>query len=135
MAGAELHVIDPDPQFDGSEFERRLPGRYFFYRAPSLDVLGGLSSVDLALIDGDHNWFTVSHELTLLDTAARQSGVPLPVLVLHDVGWPYGGRDMYYAPERIPPQFRQPCARRGIVRGQSETRARGWARTRCTGTH
>ena len=36
---SEVHVIDPVPQFDPSEHERRFPGRYHFHRAISHDVL------------------------------------------------------------------------------------------------
>ena len=72
-----------------------------------------LPPMDAALIDGDHNWYTVYNELKLLAATAREAGAPLPVLLLHDVGWPYGRRDLYYAPERIPEEFRQPYARRG----------------------
>jgi hypothetical protein len=46
--------------------------------------------VDAALIDGDHNWYTVYNELRLLAEGARRHGTDLPVLTLHDVGWPYG---------------------------------------------
>ena len=58
-ADAELHVIDPVPVFDPSEHEERFPGRYLFHRALSLEVLPDLPPMDAALIDGDHNWYTV----------------------------------------------------------------------------
>ena len=38
---------------------------------------------------------------------------------MHDVLWPYGRRDLYYAPERIPEEFRQPYAQRGMQPGQA----------------
>ena len=98
----ELHVIDPEPQFDPAEHEQMFPGRYHFHLGTSLDVLPNVPPADVVLVDGDHNWYTVFHELRLLAETARQADVPLPVLVLHDVGWPYGRRDLYYAPERIP---------------------------------
>jgi len=47
------------------------------------------------------------------------------VTFLHDVEWPYGRRDLYYVPERIPADQRQPFARSGIVRGRSELSPRG----------
>jgi hypothetical protein len=111
---AELHVIDPVPRFDPSEHERRFPGRYHFHRDVSHNVLPALGAMDAALIDGDHNWYTVYNELKLLAAAAREAGAPLPLLFLHDVGWPYGRRDLYYAPERIPEEFRQPYAQKGL---------------------
>ncbi|HET8619434.1 MAG TPA: CmcI family methyltransferase [Acidimicrobiales bacterium] len=123
-ADAELHVIDPEPQFDPAEHERAFPGRYHFHRGASLDVLPTLGSVDAALIDGDHNWYTVSGELRLLAEGARRHGTGLPVLVLHDVLWPYGRRDLYYAPERIPAEFRQPYAQAGVNPGMKRLHPR-----------
>src|SRR5262245_17316904 len=113
----ELHVIDPVPEFDPAEHEQAFPGRYIFHRDVSHNVLPDLPAVDVALIDGDHNWFTVYNELRLLAESARRDGKPLPVLILHDVCWPYGRRDLYYAPERVPEEFRQPYAQQGIRPG------------------
>jgi len=114
----ELHVIDPRPDFDPAEHEARFAGRYVFHRDLSVNVLGGLPIVDVALIDGDHNWHTVNTELHLLAKASRGAGAPLPVCVLHDVGWPYGRRDLYYDPDTIPDEHRHPWRRAGIRRGQ-----------------
>jgi cephalosporin hydroxylase len=110
----ELHVVDPLPDFDPAEHERRFPGRYVLHRDTSHNVLPHLPLVDVALIDGDHNWYTVFHELRLLHEAAQRVDGPLPVLIMHDVLWPYGRRDLYYAPERIPSEFRQPYDQRGM---------------------
>jgi cephalosporin hydroxylase len=117
---AELHVIDPLPDFDPVEHERRFEGRYIFHRDLSVKVLGDLAPMDVALIDGDHNWYTVRNEMRLLAEVARAAGAPLPVSILHDVGWPYGRRDLYYDPATIPDEHRQPWRRAGICRGQSE---------------
>jgi cephalosporin hydroxylase len=114
---AELDVIDPEPAFDPAGHEDKFPGRYRFHRALSLDVIPTLGPVDAALIDGDHNWYTVYNELRLLAEGARRHGTCLPVLILHDVLWPYGRRDLYYAPEQIPAEFRQPWARAGMNLG------------------
>ena len=116
----ELHVIDPDPQFDPRDHERQFPGRYNFHRDLSLNVLADLPPVDVALIDGDHNWYTVFNELRLLSAQAERHQTLPPIFFLHDVAWPYGRRDGYYAPERIPDAFRQPCAQLGIARHDSE---------------
>jgi cephalosporin hydroxylase len=110
----ELHVIDPVPAFDPAEHEARFPGRYVFHRDISHNVLPRLPVMDVALVDGDHNWYTVYHELRMLSETARKAKEPLPVLVMHDVGWPYGRRDLYYVPERIPEEFRHEYARRGM---------------------
>jgi cephalosporin hydroxylase len=120
-----LHVIDPVPDFDPEEHARHFKGRYFFHKALSLEVLPTLEPVDAALIDGDHNWYTVYNELKLLAKTAQNAGTPLPVLILHDVGWPYGRRDLYYAPEQIPEEFRQPHAQKGMGPRNKHLLARG----------
>ena len=117
---SELHVIDPLPTFDPEEHSRRFPGRYVFHRDISHNVLPELPAVDAALVDGDHNWYTVYHELRFLHEAAEAAGRPLPLLVLHDVRWPYGRRDLYYEPDRIPAEHRQPYARRGLLPGRPD---------------
>ena len=116
----ELHVIDPAPEFDPTVHEREWSGRYVFHRALSLDVLSGLPPMDAAIIDGDHNWYTVHNELRQLTDVATAAGKPMPLMILHDVGWPYGRRDLYYAPETIPAEFRQPWRRAGMLPGKSE---------------
>ena len=122
---AELHVIDPLPQFDPAEHRKRFGGRYIFHEDLSLNVLPDLPAMDLAFIDGDHNWYTVFHELRMLSEVARAAGAPLPVMLMHDVCWPYGKRDLYYAPEQIPEEWRQPYAQRGMRPGKSELAAAG----------
>ena len=47
------------------------------------------------------------------------------MLILHDVCWPYGRRDLYYNPDQIPPEFRQPYARRGMRPDRKQLLARG----------
>ena len=76
----ELHVIDPVPDFDPAEHEARFGGNYVFHRDLSLNVLGDLPPMDAALIDGDHNWYTVYNELRLLREVARANDAPLPLL-------------------------------------------------------
>jgi hypothetical protein len=113
-----LHVIDPAPRFEPSELGDETEG-LVFHRARSLDVLRAVGPVDIALIDGDHNWYTVSHELELLQGTARSAGRPTPLVLCHDAGWPYGRRDAYYDPPAIPAEYRQPWERAGILPGSS----------------
>jgi hypothetical protein len=68
---------------------------------------------DCILIDGDHNWYTVYHELKMIEQKHLLS--PGGAILLHDVIWPYARRDMYYQPEKIPAEFRHPHAKRGIL--------------------
>lgn len=117
---AELHVIDPVPDFDPAEHEARFGGRYIFHGDLSHNVLPHLPPVDVALIDGDHNWYTVYHELRMLSEVARAADRPLPVMLMHDVGWPYGRRDLYYAPDQIPDESRQPHDQKGMRPGRKQ---------------
>lgn len=116
---AEIHVIDPLPQFDPAAHEAKFPGQYIFHRALSLEVLPELPAFDIALIDGDHNWYTVYNECRLLREASRREGTHLPLMVLHDVGWPYGRRDLYYDPSNIPEHEQQPWDTRGMMPGRT----------------
>jgi hypothetical protein len=61
-------------------------------------------------VDGDHNYHTVSEELRLVAAAA---GDAPPLLLFHDVCWPHGRRDDYFAPDRIPAGRRRPIAEGG----------------------
>jgi GT2 family glycosyltransferase/glycosyltransferase involved in cell wall biosynthesis len=118
--GAVLHSIDPNPKLEVDELLARHAERLRFHRAPSLQALPGIQNVDLALIDGDHNWYTVINELRLLARRAQEDGRRAPVTLLHDIGWPYGRRDLYYDPATIPARRRQPHARQGVLPGQAE---------------
>ena len=122
---SELHVIDPVPGFDPTEHQEAFAGRYHFHRDLSHNVLPTLPPVDAALVDGDHNWYTVYHELKMLAELAAGAGEPLPVLLVHDVGWPYGRRDLYYDPEQVPEEYRQPWARGGLRPGLKGLQKRG----------
>ncbi|MEQ8841469.1 MAG: CmcI family methyltransferase [Acidimicrobiales bacterium] len=121
----ELHVIDPVPDFDPAEHEQRWPGRYFFHEALSLDVLPGLEPMDAALIDGDHNWWTVYNECRMLAQNALAADRFMPVMILHDVAWPYGRRDLYYDPSNVPEERRQPYDFLGMKPGMKKLAKHG----------
>lgn len=116
--GATLHVVDPAPRFDheSAPWARHA----VFHRVPSLAVLDRLGPVAVALLDGDHNWYTVIGELRLLASTAHGTEGPPPVVLCHDVLWPYGRRDLYYDPDRIPDEHRQPWRRAGVEPGRAE---------------
>lgn len=114
-----LHVVDPLPKYDVAEWQARYGERLVFHRDLSLNVLGEIEGSDAVLIDGDHNWYTVFNELRLIEERSRTLSRPFPLVMLHDVGWPYGRRDLYYDPETIPPEYRQPHERRGMKVGFS----------------
>jgi SAM-dependent methyltransferase len=117
---AIVHSIDPHPEFDTATWSREHGKRFVFHQARSLNVLGRLDGVDMAFIDGDHNWFTVLHELRLLERVALRNEALPPLIALHDIDWPYGRRDQYYDPDSIPAAYRQPFEQRGIVPASGE---------------
>jgi Methyltransferase domain len=116
--GLELHAVDPAPDFDASELERRFAGHFRFHKERSHDALGQIEPAAAVLIDGDHNWYTVHGELTRLEAIADAAERPFPLVLLHDVEWPYARRDMYYDPDSIPEERRKPWDRRGIAWGE-----------------
>ena len=104
--GGTLTCIDPEPMAGfaewvaGADCVTHVP-------LPSLDALKSCEAADAWFVDGDHNYFTVKHELEAID--AIQRGAERPLLAfLHDVSWPCARRDFYYAPDRVPPGWRHP---------------------------
>ncbi len=114
-----VHSIDPVPGFDVEQFRSRYGDRFVLHRARSHEILGELPTADVVLIDGDHNWWTVHGELTLLERRAQKAGRPFPLTLFHDVSWPYARRDMYYKPDDVPEEFRQPHRKANIALGVS----------------
>jgi len=109
-ADARVMAIDPSPQPELIALDDRRADLELI-RETSLDALDRLEPADAVVIDGDHNYYTVSEELRLV--AERAAGRTLPLLLLHDVGWPHGRRDDYFAPEEIPDEYRQPTVEGG----------------------
>jgi hypothetical protein len=108
--GLFVIAIDPSPQ---DELEALAKGRpeLALRRETSLEALRNIELPDAVILDGDHNYFTVSEELRAI--GERAPGAELPLLLLHDVCWPHGRRDDYFAPQLIPEEFRQPTVEWG----------------------
>jgi hypothetical protein len=102
--GGRLTTIDPEPHPRYLEWAAGQPHVHHLAR-PSLEAFDELGQVDAWLIDGDHNWYTVFNELKLIEEANRRDGKPMLAFV-HDIAWPSGRRDMYYAPLQIPADYR-----------------------------
>ena len=100
---AKLISIDPEPMFDVNVFKEEYGIYFTFYKELSLERLPLLKDYDCILIDGDHNWYTVYHELQCIYETFNQDNFPL--IFLHDVSWPYGRRDLYYNPDNIPKEY------------------------------
>jgi len=109
----ELVSIDPSPKQAFIDWCNANPAVRHI-ATPSLETIRGLENIDAWVIDGDHNWFTVFNELMMIEEVCQRDAKPLLCFV-HDVAWPSGRRDSYYAPERIPNTHRQPFDYEGGV--------------------
>jgi SAM-dependent methyltransferase len=108
--GARVIAVDPSPQRELTELAGR-DERLELVHARSQEALPGLPAVDAVIVDGDHNYYTVSDELRTI--GERLLGPDGPLILLHDVCWPHARRDSYYAPARIPEEARQPMVEGG----------------------
>jgi hypothetical protein len=123
-AGARVSAVDPAPQPALVELAEDQPALELI-RQTSLDALPQIPLPDAIVIDGDHNYHTVSRELALI--GERAPGDQLPLLLFHDVCWPHGRRDDYFDPDQIPADARQPTigGRGGISPGNPGVDPRG----------
>jgi hypothetical protein len=106
-SGARVIAIEPSPPPELLELQRRHPDLELVGDV-SLEAIPRIPPPGAVLIDGDHNYYTVSGELRLIEERAQGTGMPL--VMFHDVCWPHARRDTYYEPERIPEEHRQPMA-------------------------
>ena len=120
---AYMTAIDPIPQFDVEDFKAKYGDKFEIYNELSLSRLPLLEDYDVILIDGDHNWYTVYNELKIIEKKFK--GKNFPIIFLHDVGWPYARRDLYYNPKNIPEKYRQPYKKFGMYPGQTSLKTEG----------
>lgn len=104
-AGARVVAVDPVPPSELLELAQLHPDLELIQET-SIEALGRISIPDVVIIDGDHNYYTVTRELQLI--SEKRPGSTIPLVMFHDVGWPLARRDTYHAPEQIPDEFRQP---------------------------
>ncbi len=115
----EIIAMEPSPRDDFLELVAERP-ELKVVEELSLEALLQLPIPDVILLDGDHNYYTLSRELALIWD--RSPAERLPLLVMHDVGWPLARRDQYAAPDRIPEEHRHPYAHAvGLAPGEPGT--------------
>jgi hypothetical protein len=105
VTGAHVAAVDPDPPAELEELAVAHP-ELELIREMSQEALARIAIPEAVIIDGDHNYYTVSRELQLIHE--RTDSADGPIVMFHDVGWPLGRRDTYHAPELIPEEYRQP---------------------------
>ncbi len=116
---AKLTSIDPKPNFDVDKLKNEFSDEVEFYYDLSLRILPFLDKFDIILIDGDHNWYTVYNELKMIENIYNNTN-NYPLIILHDICWPYGRRDLYYNPDTIPKEYLLPYDQLGMVPNQKE---------------
>jgi hypothetical protein len=122
-SGARVIAIEPDPISDLLELVEEHPDLEVI-EATSLEALERIPIPDAVVLDGDHNYYTLSNELRLIADRAPRGRIPL--LVFHDVCWPLARRDQYAAPDRIPTEHRHPYGEDiKLVPGNPGTAERG----------
>lgn len=97
--GGSVTVIEPLPREEHRALERQLGLRLVVGKSPA--ALEGLARFDAYFVDGDHNYWCVSQEIR-----HAFAGDASPLVILHDVAWPWARRDLYYDPADIPPEHR-----------------------------
>lgn len=118
VRNVKLISIDPLPSFDVKSMKEKYGDFFYPIRDFSLNSLKSIENYDIILIDGDHNWFTVFNELKIIENNFNQKN--FPIIILHDVSWPYGRRDLYYFPENIPSEYLQDNDKLGMRPNQNE---------------
>lgn len=132
---ANLKSIDPTPssKFPIEFFENNYGDKFEFYNELSLERIPLLKNYDVILLDGDHNWYTVYNELKAIERNFNQYN--FPIILLHDVAWPYGRRDSYYNPDNIPSEFINPYKKAPILPGNEELSEYGMNGGVCNAIH
>lgn len=115
--GSRCVVIEPQPKYDAPFLKEYYVNVVLLLERLSLDALPELGAYDMILLDSDPNWYTVYHELKLVEQMCLKARTKFPVTIIHDTCWPYGRRDMYNAPETIPDKFRHPYGKKGMMPG------------------
>lgn len=91
------------PQGLEEVFRRGLQTYWTCVKTRSLDYLDSpaFNGFDLYLIDGDHNYFTVTRELELIHRRFKDRDI----LLFNDVTGAWAYSDLYYDPEFIPAEY------------------------------
>jgi hypothetical protein len=111
----ELFSIEPKPNKQVEALFNEFKFAHL-YNGKSLDVIDKLPTMCSWFIDGDHNWYTVFNELKEIHRKECSDGSEHSVIFLHDIGFPWAFRDLYYNPEDIPEKYLQAhCWESGVL--------------------
>ena len=114
-------------------FKRGLQSHWSCLKTRSLDFLNSpdFQGYDVYLIDGDHNHYTVTRELELIDPHFRAGDL----ILFNDVAGAWSRRDLYYDKDFIPLEHIG-GARQGVLTAindflDSKSQKRLWTRKNC----
>ncbi len=99
---SELHSIEPLPSEQVTKIFNEQQNA-FLHKGKSLSTIETLQPISTWFIDGDHNWYTVYNELTSIHK--KNSQLTGSMIFIHDIGFPWARRDLYYNPTDIPDDF------------------------------
>jgi hypothetical protein len=118
--GTHFVAVEPFPIDEVREMDARSE-HFELVEGRSPEALERIEQAGAYLIDGDHNYWTVLHELRAIYSAGD------PLAILHDVGWPCARRDQYYSVDALPPEAVHPHSyTKGRVPGHEELADRGF---------
>src|SRR4051794_9128969 len=100
--GRSFTAVEPFPVVEVRELAASVDA-FTLVEGRSPEALDRVPPADAYLIDGDHNYWTVTGELEAIYADGRS-----PLAVLHDVGWPCARRDQYYAVDALPSEAVHP---------------------------
>ncbi len=80
-------AIDPTPHPDLEQLERERDDLELI-RETSHEALVHIPLTDAIILDGDHNYYTLSEELRIILSGSSAEQRQMPLLLLHDVGLP-----------------------------------------------
>jgi hypothetical protein len=97
-----VHIVDP---FISKETKAKYSNdsNVLLHEKTSLEFFHQGNNADLYFVDGDHNYYTVLRELQGIEKNIVDSRTPF--VLLHDVSWMWGRRNMYYSPGSIDDGF------------------------------
>ncbi|MBQ7402390.1 MAG: class I SAM-dependent methyltransferase [Lentisphaeria bacterium] len=92
-------LITVDPAEIAFPFASETETAFEFLRETSNEFLRRKQIAEVIFLDGDHNYESVLEDLQLIHE--NRDVCRTKLVFMHDVNWPWGRRDIYYAPERI----------------------------------
>lgn len=111
---AYVDIIDSTPPDNLGELNTLFPAYGAYHQARVLDVLHRLPVADVYIFAGDPNWYTVYHGLKSILKTVVETQHRAPLILVHDVGWPYGRRDAYPDLAAVPTSDRRPHRQGGL---------------------